>query len=111
MKKIKKGDEVIVITGKDKGRRGVVLSVLLAGEKLLVEGINTVKKHVKANPNAGDEGGIIIKTQPIHRSNVMLYDSVSGKGRRVWIQTQKDGKKVRCFKANALNPLTEVIDV
>jgi len=111
MRKIKKGDEVIVITGKDKGRRGVVLRVLLAGQKLLVEGINTVKKHVKANPNAGDNGGIIIKTQPIDRSNVMLYDAVSGKGRRVQIQTQKDGKKVRCFKATALNPLTEVIDV
>ncbi|MCC2667445.1 MAG: rplX [Gammaproteobacteria bacterium] len=111
MRKIKKGDEVIVITGKDKGRRGIVLSVLLGGKKLLVEGINTVKKHVKPNPNTREEGGIIIKTQPIDRSNVMLFDSVSGKGRRVCIQIQKDGKKVRCFKANALNPLTEVIDV
>jgi large subunit ribosomal protein L24 len=106
MRKIKKGDEVIVITGKDKSRRGVVLSVLSDGEKILVEGINTVKKHVKANPNTGDRGGIIIKTQPIHRSNVMLYDPASAKGRRVWIQTLKDGKKVRCFKST-----NEVIDV
>jgi len=106
MKKIKKGDEVIIIAGRDKGRRGVVLSVLVKEEKLLVEGINTVKKHVKANPNTGDRGGIIIKTQPIHRSNVMLYDQASGKGRRVWIQTMKDGKKVRCFKST-----NEVIDV
>jgi large subunit ribosomal protein L24 len=106
MRKIKKGDEVIVIAGKDKGRKGVVLSVLSAGEMLIVDGINTAKKHVKANPNSGDRGGIIIKTQPIHRSNVMLYDQASGKGRRVWIKTEKDGKKVRCFKST-----NEVIDV
>lgn len=106
MQKIKKGDEVIVIAGRDKGRRGVVLAVLVKEDKLLVEGINTVKKHVKANPNTGDRGGIIIKTQPIHRSNVMLYDQASGKGRKVWIQTLKDGKKVRCFKST-----NEVIDV
>ena len=106
MKKIKKGDQVIIIAGRDKGRRGVVLSVLVEEGKLLVEGINTVKKHVKANPNAGDRGGIIIKTQPIHCSNVMLYDQASGKGRRVWIKTMNDGKKVRCFKST-----NEVIDV
>lgn len=106
MQKIKKGDEVIVITGRDKGRRGVVLSVLVKEGKVVVEGINTVKKHVKANPNTGDRGGIIIKTQPIHRSNVMLYDQASDKGRRVWIKTMADGKKVRCFKST-----DEVIDV
>lgn len=106
MRKIKKGDEVIVITGKDKGRKGVVLAVLLKGEKLLVEGINTVKKHVKANPNTGDKGGIIIKTQPIHRSNVMLYDQASGKGVRVGVRILEDGKKVRYIKAT-----DEVIDV
>ena len=106
MKKIKKGDEVIIITGKDKGRKGVVLSVLLGGEKLLVEGINTVKKHVKANPNTGDRGGIIIKTQPIHRSNVMLYDQASGKGSRVGIRILEDGRKVRFNKET-----DEVIDV
>jgi large subunit ribosomal protein L24 len=106
MRKIKKGDEVIVIAGRDKGRRGVVLTVLVKEEKLLVEGINTVKKHVKANPNTGDRGGIIIKTQPIHRSNVMLYDQSSGKGSKVWIKTMQDGKKVRCFKST-----NEVIDV
>src|SRR5579863_5767101 len=106
MRKIKKGDEVIVIAGKDKNRRGVVLSVLLAGEKLLVEGINTVKKHVKTNPNSGDRGGIIIKTQPIHRSNVMLYDQASGKGSRVGIRILEDGRKVRYIKTT-----DEVIDV
>ena len=72
MKKIKKGDEVIVIAGKDKGKRGTVLSVVDGGGKLLVEGINMAKKHVKANPNAGDRGGIILKTMPIQRSNVMV---------------------------------------
>lgn len=106
MRKIKKGDEVIIITGKDKGRRGVVLSVVLGGEKLVVEGINTVKKHVKANPNTGDRGGIIIKTQPIHRSNVMLYDQASGKGSRVGIRILEDGRKVRYIKTT-----DEVIDV
>ena len=74
MNKIKKGDEVIVITGKDKGKRGTVTSVLLKGKKLLVEGINMVKKHVKANPNAGDRGGIVMKTLPIQGSNVMLFN-------------------------------------
>ena len=106
MRKIKKGDEIIVTTGKDKGRRGVVLSVVQDGEKLVVEGINTVKKHVKANPNTGDRGGIIIKTQPIHRSNVMLYDQASGKGSRVGIRVLEDGRKVRYLKET-----DEVIDV
>lgn len=106
MRKIKKGDEIIVIAGKDKGRRGVVLTVLLGGKKLLVEGINTVKKHVKANPNTGDRGGIIIKTQPIDRSNVMLYDTVTDKGIRVGIRILEDGRKVRYNKAT-----NEVIDV
>jgi large subunit ribosomal protein L24 len=106
MRKIKKGDEVIVIVGKDKGRKGSVLAVLQGGEKLLVEGINTVKKHVKANPNTGDRGGIIIKTQPIHRSNVMLYDQASGKGIRVKIRTLEDGRKVRYNEST-----NEAIDV
>jgi len=106
MRKIKKGDEVIVMVGKDKGRRGIVLSVLLKGKKLLVEGINTVKKHMKANPNSGDRGGIIIKTQPIDTSNVMLYDQGSGKGIRVGIKILEDGRKVRYNKAT-----DEVIDV
>jgi large subunit ribosomal protein L24 len=105
MRKIKKGDEIIVTAGKDKGRKGVVLSVVLGGEKLLVEGINTVKKHVKANPNTGDRGGIIIKTKPIHRSNVMLYDQASGKGSRVGIRVLEDGRKVRYIKTT-----DEVID-
>lgn len=106
MRKIKKGDEVVVIAGKDKGRRGVVQSVLSDGNMLVVEGINTAKKHVKANPNTGDRGGIIIITLPIHRSKVMLYDQASGKGTRVGIRTLEDGKNVRYFKST-----DELVDV
>lgn len=106
MKKLKKGDEVIVIAGKDKGRRGAVLTVLTQENKVLVEGINTAKKHVKANPNTGDKGGIIIKTLPIHISNVMLYDPTTAKGSRVGIRILEDGRKVRYNKAT-----NEVVDV
>ena len=103
MKKIKKGDEVIVITGKDKGKKGVVLSVV-GDERLMVEGINVVKKAVKPNPNAGERGGLVSKTMPIHRSNVMVYDGK--KGSRVGIRTLKDGQRVRYFKSN-----DQVVDV
>ena len=106
MNKIKKGDEVIVIAGRDKGRRGTVLTVIDGGKKLMVEGINTVKKHVRANPNTGDRGGIIIKTHPIHHSNVMLYDRGSDKPVRVRIKKLEDGRKVRVIKST-----DEVIDV
>jgi large subunit ribosomal protein L24 len=99
MRKIKKGDEVIIIAGKDKGKKGAVLSVLLGGQKLLVEGINIVKKHVKANPNSGERGGIVMKTLPIQGSNVMLYDAASNKGSRVGIKILEDGRKVRYFKS------------
>ncbi|OGT46718.1 MAG: 50S ribosomal protein L24 [Gammaproteobacteria bacterium RIFCSPHIGHO2_12_FULL_41_20] len=100
MKKIKKGDEVIVIAGKDKGKKGIILTVLNAEEKVIVEGINLVKKHVKANPNAGERGGVVTKPMPIHRSNVMLHDPTSQKGSRVGIRTEEDGKKVRYFKSS-----------
>jgi len=106
MNKIKKGDEVIVITGKDKGKKGIVLSVIDKGKKLLVEGINMAKKHVKANPNAGDRGGIVLKTMPIQRSNVMVYDATTKKGSRVGIRVLKDGQRVRYFKAS-----DELVDV
>ena len=106
MRKIRKGDEVIVIAGKDKGRRGTVESVLADGERLVVTGIKTAKKHVKANPDRNDQGGIAIKELPIHRSNVMLYDQASGKGSRVGIRTLADGKNVRYFKTT-----DEVVDV
>lgn len=104
MEKIKKGDDVIVIAGKDKGRRGTVLNVLDSG-RVLVEGVNMVKKHQKPNPNAGMQGGIIDKEMPIHRSNVMLFNPLGEKGDRVGIKTLEDGRKVRFFKSN-----NEVVD-
>src|SRR5439155_26885217 len=100
MNKIKKGDEIIIITGKDKGKRGVVLSLVEGGKKLLVEGMNLAKKHVKANPNTGERGGIISKAMPIDRSNVMVYDQTSQKGSRVGIRVLKDGQRVRILKAS-----------
>ncbi len=99
MAKIKKGDEVLVIAGKDKGRRGAVLEVLAKGEKLLVDGINIVKKHVKANPNAGEQGGIKTKPKAIHRSNVKIYNEATQKGDRVGIRVLEDGRRVRYFKS------------
>lgn len=100
MNKIKKGDEVIIIAGKDKGKRGTVQSVILDGEKLLVDGINVAKKHVKGNPNTGERGGVVPKNMPIHRSNVMIYDAAKNKGSRVGIKTLKDGQRVRFLKAS-----------
>jgi len=105
MQRIKKGDEVIVVTGKNKGQRGTVLNVLV-NEKVLVENVNVVKKHTKANPNAGVAGGIIEKEMPIHGSNVMLYNPASEKGERIGFKVLEDGRKVRYFKSN-----DEVIDV
>ena len=98
MEKIRKGDEVIVLTGRDKKRRGTVLR-RVGPDHVLVEGINVVKKHVKANPMAGTQGGIIDKTMPIHISNVALFNPETGKGARVGIQVV-DGKKVRVFRSN-----------
>ena len=98
MQKIRKGDEVIVLTGRDKNRRGTVLQRVDA-DHVVVEGINVVKKHVKGNPMAGTPGGIIDKTMPIHISNVALYNPATGKGDRVGIQVV-DGKKVRIFRSN-----------
>ena len=98
MNKIKKGDVVVVIAGKDKGKQGVVLYVQTKGQKLLVEGINLVKKHVKPNPDANERGGVVPKPIPIDRSNVLLYDSTSKSGSRVGIRVLKDGKRVRYFK-------------
>lgn len=100
MNKIKKGDDVIVIAGKDKGKRGTVLSVVSDGQKVLIDGINVAKKHVKANPNSGERGGIVTKSMPIHHSNVMVYDPNKKKGSRIGIRVLKDGKRVRAFKAS-----------
>src|SRR5688572_22332571 len=103
MNKIRKGDEVVVIAGRDKGRRGNVLEVL--DGKLLVEGINVAKKNVKPNPQKNEQGGIQDRTMPIQISNVMLWNAASKKGDRVGIRTLGDGRKVRFFKSNK-----EVVD-
>jgi large subunit ribosomal protein L24 len=104
MQKIKNGDEVIVLSGKDKGKTGKVVK-LVGVEKILIQGINRVKKHQKANPNAGVTGGIIDKDMPIHISNVGLYNPETKKAGRVGIKFLEDGKKVRYFKSN-----NEIID-
>lgn len=99
MEKIRKGDEVVVIAGRDKGKRGTVLD-RSGPSHLVVEGVNTVKKHVRPNPMKGETGGIVDKTLPIHRSNVMLFNPASGKGDRVGIKVLEDGRKVRIFRSS-----------
>ena len=104
MNKIKKGDEIQVMTGKDKGRRGTVLQVY--ADTVLVEGVNVAKKHQKGNPNQGVEGGIIDKEMPIDISNVLVFNPKSKKGERVGIKALEDGSKVRVFR-----PSGEVVDI
>ena len=99
MNRLKNGDEIIVIAGKDKGRRGTVEKVLSNG-RVAVQGVNIVKKHQKGNPNAGVAGGIIQKEMPINASNVMVFNSATGKGDRIGYKTLDDGRKVRYFKSN-----------
>lgn len=98
MNKIRKGDEVAVLVGKDKGRRGTVLAVL--GEKVVVEGVNRVKKHVRPNPVKGQVGGIVEKEMPIEGSNVALFNAATGKPDRVGFKVLEDGQKVRVFKSS-----------
>lgn len=105
MRKIKKGDEVIVLTGKDKGKRGSVLNVLDA-DNVLVENINMVKRHTKANPQRGESGGILDKEMPLNVSNVALFNPQTGKGDRVGFKILEDGRKVRIFKSTG-----EVVDI
>ena len=104
MRKIKKGDDVVVLTGKDKGRRGTVLQVM-TDMKLLIEGVNKVKKHAKPNPMQNAPGGIIEKEMPIQTSNVALFNPITQKADRVGIKVLGDGRKVRFFKSNG-----EVVD-
>ena len=105
MNKIKKGDEVIVLTGKDKGRQGQVIKVL-NNRKVLIENVNLVKKHQKGNPNTGQESGIIEKEMPIDASNVLLFNPMTKKGDKVGFKILEDGRKVRFFKSN-----NEVVDI
>jgi large subunit ribosomal protein L24 len=99
MKKIRKGDPVIVLTGRDKGKRGTV-SARVDDDHLLVEGVNVVKKHVKPNPMKGATGGIVDKTMPIHQSNVAIFNAATGKADRVGIKLADDGKKLRVFRSS-----------
>ncbi|MEY2893234.1 MAG: ribosomal protein [Pseudomonadota bacterium] len=98
MNKIRKGDQVIVLTGRDKGKRGAVAQ-RVDDSHLLVDGVNVVKKHVKPNPMKGTTGGVVDKTLPIHQSNIAIFNAVSGKADRVGIKLLADGKKVRVYKS------------
>ena len=102
--KIISGDEVVIVTGKDKGKTGRVVRVL-DNEKVIVENVNIVKKHQKANPEKGEAGGIIDKEMPLHISNVALFNPETGKGDRVGSKVLDDGRKVRIFKSSG-----EVVD-
>jgi large subunit ribosomal protein L24 len=105
MKKIRKGDKVVVLAGRDKGKQGTVLRVL-ENSRVLVESVNVIKRHTKPNPNKGVTGGIIDKEAPIHLSNIALYNPATGKGERVGMRMMQDGTKVRYFKKSG-----EVADV
>ena len=104
MNKLRKGDEIIVIAGKDKGKRGTVLN-RIDDQRLLIEGINRVKKHTRPNPMKGEQGGIVEKEMSIHISNVALFNPASQKADRVGFKTLEDSRKVRVFKSNG-----EVVD-
>jgi large subunit ribosomal protein L24 len=99
MNKIRKGDDVIVLAGRDKGKRGKVM-LRKDDSHLVVEGVSLVKKHAKPNPMKGEAGGIVQKTMPIHQSNVAIFNATSGKADRVGIKLQADGKRVRVFKSS-----------
>ena len=105
MKKIRKGDEVIVTAGKDKGRRGTVLQVFKDG-RVLVEGVNIAKKHTKPKPNIGEPGGIKDQAMPLDGSNVLVFNPKSKKGERVGIRVEDDGSKVRVFRGTG-----DVVDI
>jgi large subunit ribosomal protein L24 len=105
MNKIRKGDEVIVRTGKDKGRRGTVLQIF-DDERILVEGVNLAKKHTKPNPNVGEQGGIVDKAMPLDISNVLVFNPKSKKGERVGIRVNDDGSKERIFRGTG-----DVVDI
>lgn len=104
MNKIRKGDNVVILAGKDKGKRGLVAR-WIGGQKLVVEGVNLVKKHVRPNPMKGQAGGIIEKEMPIHVSNVALFNAATQKADRVGFKLLDDGRKVRVFKSSG-----EVVD-
>jgi large subunit ribosomal protein L24 len=99
MKKIRKGDEVVVLVGRDKGRRGIV-SARIDDSFISVEGVNVVKKHVKPNPMKGQTGGVVEKTLPIHQSNVAVFNPASGKADRIGVKIRPDGSRTRVFRSS-----------
>jgi len=105
MKKLKKGDSVIIISGKDKGKKGEILRVV-EPDKLVISNVNLAKKHVKPNPNKQETGGIIEREMPMHISNVMILNPLTKKGDKIGFKKLEDGKKVRIYKSNQ-----EVIDI
>jgi large subunit ribosomal protein L24 len=105
MQRIRKGDDVVVTTGRDKGKRGTVLRIIDT-EHVLVEGANKVKKHQRPNPMKGMTGGIVEKEMPVHISNVAVFNPITKKADRIGIRTLEDGRRVRFFKSNG-----EVVDV
>jgi large subunit ribosomal protein L24 len=105
MRRIRKGDQVIVIAGKNKGQKGEVLRIDADGDHLVVANVNLVKRHTKPNPQANQPGGIIEREAPIHSSNVMLLNPGTGKGERVGFKVLEDGRKVRVFRSSG-----EVVD-
>ena len=105
MKKIRKGDKVVVLAGRDKGKQGTVLR-MVDDNRVLVESVNMIKRHVKPNPNKGVAGGIIDREAPIHISNIALFNPATGKGERVGMRVMQDGSKVRFFRKSG-----EVADV
>ena len=96
--RIKKGDQVVVTAGKDKGKKGDVIRV--AGDKVVVSNINIIKRHTKPNPQANQPGGVIEREAPIHISNVMLFNPASGKGERIGVKVLEDGRKLRVFRSS-----------
>ena len=106
IRRIRKGDEIVVLAGRNRGVRGNVLSVDADNERVVVEGVNIVKRHTRPNPQKGTAGGIIEKEMPIHVSNVALFNPVTGRGDRVGVKTLEDGRKVRVFKSTG-----EVVDL
>lgn len=98
MNRIKKGDQVVVTAGKDKGKKGDVVRV--AGDKVVVANINIIKRHTKPNPQANQPGGVVEREAPIHISNVMLFNPASGKGERIGIKVLEDGRKLRVFRSS-----------
>ena len=106
IRKIRKGDEVVVLTGRNRGLRGNVLLVRVSGNEVVVEGVNIVKRHTRPNPQRGTAGGIIEKEMPIHVSNVALFNPITGKGDRIGVKKLEDGRKVRRFGSTG-----EVVDL